>query len=191
MVDQYADAAQDSRCFLHAASSGNLDVIRYMHGLNPQAVLERDSERNTSLHWACQNRNGNVDVIEYVLRLNPSAMGLSNNMGNLPLHTACQHGMGEAVLRFLLLQNPDAITLHLAASHGGYRHIVGTPAHPGTKNGSILSMLINSYPDTIREFDSEGRLPLHYACHRGISITDIKLLVKLYPPSIRVVSPRR
>jgi ankyrin repeat protein len=196
IVGQYAEAAQDSRCFLNAAEGGKLEVIRFLHSLNPQAVVATDSENNTSLHRACQYRGNNVDRIEYLLSLNPIAIRLTSNNGDLPLHAACQSGMGEDVLRLLLLRNPDAIKvknndqclpLHFAARSPGYGHIVGCTTQPSSRRSTVMSMLINSYPEAIRELDKEGRLPLHHAFKWG-TIADIKLLVRLYPPSIRVVS---
>lgn len=52
LVDQNPDSAQDSDCFHTAARNGNLEVMKYFYGLNPEAATHVDFGGSTALHKA-------------------------------------------------------------------------------------------------------------------------------------------
>jgi ankyrin repeat protein len=193
MVDQHPEAAQDSNLFMLAASHRKLEVVRYIHGLNPQAATMLNGRGNTCLHRACDHLN-RLEVLEYLLDLHPAAIGISNNAGDLPLHVACRHcGLPEDILRLLITRKPEATKVKNNDGHTPLALVYANARYSTVAtscNRSIFSMLIDVYPRAVRELDNDGRLPLHHACASGICVKEIKALVKLYPPSISVVSPK-
>lgn len=56
---------------------------------------------------------------------------------------------------------------------------------------SIIEMLLEENPDSVRVADAQGRLPLHYALESGcVSERDLIALVRRYPESIRIKDPK-
>ena len=52
----------------------------------------------------------------------------------------------------------------------------------------IVEALIKHAPETVRNVDDGGRLPLHIACYRGASLEVLDALVRAYPKSYDVLS---
>jgi len=55
----------------------------------------------------------------------------------------------------------------------------------GNQFCQVIRLLIQAWPDSVREEDGRGYLPLHYACERGCTYDVIQFLVECYPMSLR------
>lgn len=56
---------------------------------------------------------------------------------------------------------------------------------------SLVEMLLEEYPESVKIADHNGRLPLHYALESGcVSERDLMLLIQLYPDSLRIEDPK-
>lgn len=56
---------------------------------------------------------------------------------------------------------------------------------------SVIEMLLEENPGSVKVTDDQGRLPLHYALKSGcVSEKDLKALVLLYPESIGIKDPQ-
>ncbi len=57
---------------------------------------------------------------------------------------------------------------------------------------SIVKMLLEEYPESVKIADHSGRLPLHYALESGcVSKRDLMSLIQLYPDSLRIEDPKK
>lgn len=55
---------------------------------------------------------------------------------------------------------------------------------------SLVSLLLDKFPDAVQIKDSAGRLPLHYALENGcMQETDLMRLVELYPAGLKMEDP--
>lgn len=56
---------------------------------------------------------------------------------------------------------------------------------------SLVEMLLEENPASVRIADDQGRLPLHYALESGfVSERDLMALIRLYPESLRIKDPQ-
>ena len=82
----------------YAASSGHLDVVKYLERLcDPMTT---DYEGCTPLHYACANAH--VDVAKYLIseaHCNPSCV---NGIGDTPLHLACKFHCDSRIAKYLI-----------------------------------------------------------------------------------------
>lgn len=88
-----------------------------------------------------------------------------------------------SLIRRWFKKNQNLEDRRKAASYQG--QFSKTPLHlcckcPGTP-ADIISVLIDCFPQTVRWPDSQGWLPLHYACAYGLSGTVLSLLCDSYP----------
>ncbi len=70
----------------------------------------------------------------------------------------------------------DFLPLHLAIYERGYKQ--------------FIELLIDAYPQALKEKDPKGMLPIHIAARDNTILIDIiEMLVKCYPPSIQIEDP--
>lgn len=56
---------------------------------------------------------------------------------------------------------------------------------------SVVEILLEENPDSVKIADHKGRLPLHYALDAGcVSERDLLTLLQLYPESLRIEDPK-
>ena len=76
-----------------------------------------------------------------------------------------------------------------AESYTGHYHT--TPLHRilGSQTPlDIVEMFIEHVPESVRNVDDGGRLPLHIACYRGAPLEVLNALIQVYPESYNVLS---
>ena len=112
---------------------------------------------DTPLHIVC--RNGSLETVLKLLSIAHCHANIQNNYGELPLHLACLHSLEMVRLVSAHTSHCPNITtscgdtlLHIACRHGNYH--------------TVKHLVENMQCDcSIR--NSEGLLPLHFACCRG------------------------
>ena len=139
-------------------------------------------------HFAC--RYNTVATAEYLYKLFPESINVANRNGAQPIHHAIiglkrrsNPKDGIEVVKFLLGCNPDALS-----STGE------TPLHVICGNKyvtlSVVQLLIDAFPESLRHQDSNGLMPLHKLCENNnldeaIGLEILKLLLERYPESVR------
>jgi len=158
-----------------------------------------------ALHWACRNGKSVLPVIRLLIQAWPDSVREEDGRGYLPLHYACECGCTYDVIQFLVECYPmslrtranlfSTLPLHLA--------LQGELGWGRSKlSWETIRFLVQAWPDAIREKDSMGYLPLHYACRYGCtdieiellnractvksSLTVIQRLVRAWPDAVRV-----
>ena len=106
----------------------------------------------------------------------------------LPLHLACEANAPINVIKSLIKAHPDAVRAkcgsrdrlplhyHLASTTTSSRH-----CYPSE---SVISLLIESYPDSTRVGDINSELPIHLACQArstNVSGNIFAMLLASYP----------
>eukprot|EP00985_Skeletonema_marinoi_P025462 scaffold18761_cov141-Skeletonema_marinoi.AAC.2 len=99
-----------------------------------------------------------------ILKSKPSlAKATSSCDGMIPLHLACDAGAPEKIIKKLLDAHPQA-------AHTKCGELSRLPIHyhlasnAGTPSESIVSLLIESFPESPRAGDANNQFPIHLAC---------------------------
>ncbi|XP_018647368.1 transient receptor potential cation channel subfamily A member, putative [Schistosoma mansoni] len=137
----------------YSTKMGNLGAtIAFV--LRGASALERDNERNTSLHTAAYY--GRLHTCEKLLATPHGirAMNCPDAIGRLPLHVAVEHGHIEIVKMFL-----DRGCLFRKC------HLGNTPLHYVSIGGciKICKLLLQSSPSLLNQTNFHGMTALHYA----------------------------
>jgi len=120
----------------------------------------------------------NTRIIKLLLKVCPNSIYQPNNCDWLPTHSLCEGRMDDEVeveiLKLLLEAHPDSarlhgeLPLHLAASN---------------KAPAFCKLLVDAYPEAVKEQNGYGYLPFHFACEDGRPDT-LEYLFKVYPECI-------
>ncbi|GKY98532.1 hypothetical protein MPSEU_000810300 [Mayamaea pseudoterrestris] len=139
-------------------------------------LLEVDNNGNTVLHFACASLEHQEDfaVVRKVANMAPEALDVQNREGDTPLHALVSskgfqrcsdfvlEAMAEEIITLLLevkkssellLNNEGANLLHVA---------VACEAHE-----RVLMRLIQLDPESVKQADEQGMLPIHYLAAFG------------------------
>ncbi|KAM9788342.1 receptor-interacting serine/threonine-protein kinase 4 [Neosynchiropus ocellatus] len=131
-------------------------LVELLLGRRGTSINAKDEDQYTALHWAAQNGD---DAIARLLLDRGAAINETEGQGRTPAHVACQHGQ-ENVIRVLLSRGADVrikgkdnwTALHFAAWQGQL---------------GIVKLLIKQAGANVDWQTTDGRTPLHLACHRG------------------------
>ena len=112
---------------------------------------------------------------------------LDYTFGNLPIHFACSNPhITLRVVQLLLDKWPGSISQ--ANEYGSL------PIHFLCENDKlvkavlvdILTVLLTTFPESVQHENSDGALPLHRAARSGMPLEVLKILVNMYPESVRI-----
>ena len=125
-------------------------------------VNRRDSDGNTTLHYACVSEDDRLSTIEYLLTINPSLVNEPGYHGRSPLYVACREAR-LPVVKCLLEHGADLnqcdgdgkAAIHFACEY---------------RKSDVVTHLIENGAD-INHRDNHGQIPLHEACES--STTDV------------------
>jgi hypothetical protein len=86
---------------LHFACNrqASVAVVKFLVGIDPDAVKTANSDGNLPLHLACCN-HAKFDVVQVLAKENPAAVEKGNNDGTLPFHLACTAQAPLQVVQF-------------------------------------------------------------------------------------------
>ena len=150
---------------------GDLPLHTVCQHQHQQQHGDDTNDRNVHVHY-------HPKTIQIMLHAYPESALVTGAMERLPLQMVCANGAQLSVVRMVLNGNPDAIywkdsfdalALHLAC-----------------KNSSeeVCLYLLGLYVYGAQIGDCWDKLPLHYACDRGISEALVRALLKRHPESI-------
>jgi ankyrin repeat protein len=213
LLDIYPESAgikaQNDEVALHIACRTNmsLEIIKRLVELYPEGIHAKDSEGGLALHRACCGFNSTLgavhplyepillvhlliacdceecgaplDVAQFLMERDPDGASTIDKSGKIPLHYAARNGALELTTK-LLERFPGGIHVK---DHDGK-----LPIHLACNNGSneaLVRLLIDKYPESLKEKDKSQSIPLHYAAARRMAKTDtLKLLVERYPEGV-------
>jgi ankyrin repeat protein len=88
----------------------DLDIIRKIMTIWPEAISSPDKNSNTVFHHACECRQIDVPLCELLLvHCDPNDLCKPNDQGSLPLHLACQYRAPWPVMKLLIDEYPEAL----------------------------------------------------------------------------------
>lgn len=190
LVDAYPTACKmrdgGGRLPLHIAVDRNnpsVEVIRALIRGYPEAAEKHRGVGRLPLHYAVFYDEPSVDVVAFLLEVYPGGASMPDVYGRLPLHYAVDRPRPNAtVVQILLAAHPEAsrmrdttanLPLSIALNHGGLRSV------------EVVKMLLDSFPESITELDSEGRMPLHSVLHlHNPDVGVARYLARQYPEAI-------
>ncbi len=205
LIDKYPDAVKNKsnngngHLPLHIAVryGGPVEEIQLFIKAYPDAVREKNELGDLLLHYAIRY-GASVEVIQLIIEAYPNAVREKNELGELPLHIAVRYGGPVEVIQLLIEAYPDAVRkkneygdlpLHSAVKNRPTEIQLPTDVYPDAfyKGASVevLKLLIEEYPDALKEKNYGGELPLHVAAKKGASVEVIQLLIKAYPDAVR------
>ena len=175
--------------YLSRTSNVSLDIVKQL-AVNPEALLSNDGDIDAPIHIFMHNENigGMTDVLHYLAaELNPDSLKLKDCNGECSLHIACKnkHITVESI-RILL-----EACLELARQqtwHGDLpiHSLCETKGIDDSVSRSILNLLLEAYPDSAMQAETEyGELPLYRAVTNK-SPAFCKILVDAYPESVKM-----
>jgi len=146
------------------------------------AAYVRGQADATCLHLMCKVPNPPEDVIQAVVEAAEDVASWADSQGWLPLHHACAYGASPEVLKILIDAYPDGKLRQDKQQR--------TPLHfyVTRSSDSIAAMTANAemLSDTGASelCDTNGMLPMHYACAYGTHPAVLHVLADVYPGSL-------
>ena len=158
-----------NRPFHYACLYGNFNIVRCLFSeahCNPSC---ENNDGETPLHLACSY--GHLNITQYLINevhCNPSC---ENNDGETPLHLACKYGHSHIVQSLLSTGKVDILAKNKKGNTPmfPFRYQLISLLHLAARHGweDITIDIITKHKCHINCKDSEGHVPLHYACQYG------------------------
>lgn len=157
---RFRDTTRDEY-LLHLACrhSASRDVIQLLLDLNPHVIREADGKGMLPLHIACSKTDASLGVIELLLLHYPDSIRSPITNGTFPLMLAIDMHASFEVIKYLLARDSS-----IAKEADGLGRL---PVHCactgllGPWNLDVISLLVKTYPNSLRVADNFGSLPLH------------------------------
>jgi ankyrin repeat protein len=158
----------------------NPDVVVFLTERCPEAALMTDRDGNTPLNLACQADNPPLAAVEDLTEVQPSAGTIKARDGTWPLWNALRHDADRAVVKDLIISNPESAQLIGSAGFTALHRALDVGFHVTL----ILKDLTKANPKILETKDDECRLPLHYAIERDVAFPIIQLFVQRCPATV-------
>lgn len=158
------------------AAVSDVDLIRELLTLNPEAVEKRDVQGSLPLHYALRNQPSK-DIAECLVEAFPAGLGVADHQGSTPLHIACRYAASVDVVSYLQDTYPEGI--RAVDRHGC------TPLHAACRHGSSLEVvqhLVETDQNNLHILDEHQELPIHKAC-RGGHVSLLRYLLERNMPA--------
>lgn len=125
-----------------------------------------DGYGRTPLHVACRIENTDIEIIQMLVHADIGALQLRDNVGRLPIHILCgnrklNESVSLQILQFMLNNNVDSDNILREGEEDG-----NLPLHLAvhTKSTTFCKIMIDAYPQSLKEMNHGGNTPLHEAC---------------------------
>lgn len=167
---------------LHLAcqqSTLDSDVVIFLTERCAKAAEMTDSDGRTPLHLACLHDEPNLNIIEDLTEVNAAAGVVKALDGSWPLWSATRHNVDIAIIKDLIVSNPQCCSLQKKDSTILHRAI-----ELELFTSSILKDMIKAHPAVLEARDSEDRIPLHYAIECDAPFPIIELFVLRRPETV-------
>ncbi|KAK1739129.1 ankyrin repeat domain-containing protein [Skeletonema marinoi] len=196
-------ADKDGDLPIHLACDGlrSPEFCRLLIDSYPGSERIKNSIGMLPLHVACQF--GTVATVKYLLEIYPDGIHDESEDGN-PIYFAIMRlrdrkdsEVAAKMVELLLSCNPN-LTVATLKSGGGVVWESGyTPLRLACGNShvtlNIVQRLVDAHPDSVRQENDEGWMPLHHLCDNDelddmVSVEILRLLLEKCPESVRHVN---
>jgi ankyrin repeat protein len=149
---------------LHVAilSSSSYDVVVYLLENFPLSCWKKDSIGRLPIHYAI-DVNADMETLKALTKCNSETLSEPDNKNQTPLHIAVA-GKGSLAATNLLLQ-----TAPISLKIKDYQQML--VLHHALQNDAIdeetIVAFLENFPESAKDMDGHGRLPLHYMCMRA------------------------
>lgn len=167
---------------LHLAcqqSRPDSDVVIFLTEKCPKAAEMLDSDGRTPLHLACLHDEPNLKIVEDLTEVNAAAGVVKALDGTWPLWSATRHNVDNAIIKDLIVSNPQCCSLQKKGSTILHRAI-----ELELFVSSILKDMIKAHPPGLEARDSEDRIPVHYAIECNAPFPIIELFILRRPETV-------
>ena len=159
-----------------AASSRDMERIKYLLEKDPKLLNKLDSFKRTPLHWATDM--GNRNIAEFLINRGAD-VNIKDKFGKTPLDYAIDNDYRNLASTMIL--SGAKIPTKSDDSVKGKSEIIMRikPLHQVTRNEELskVEIFIKKYPEQIHVKDDYGRIPLYWAARTG-NIEIVRLLVE-------------
>jgi ankyrin repeat protein len=160
LLEEYPNAATTSDAdgaypFMYACAwNEGIELVDFLHQLNPTSIQISDMYGFTALHYA--SYVGSYDVIKYIIDKNSNACQQTNNYGVLPLN-ACVINTRCGINAIKLIFKAYRSAISIFDDDGKI------PLHKAVQSGTFetIQYIHRKYPEGAYVADNEGLLPLH------------------------------
>ena len=197
MIDIYPSAAKEPPTdqkfptMVHwALQNNNLEntTLKLIQA-HPEAAQIQDSSGRLPIHICC-NRGDTMptNIIQRLLDLFPGCLLVQDNTGNTPLHAACEHLHNNlSFVAGLMIECPDAAAACKIQDREGNLaiHDICEQKYPAE---DVIMYMIDVFPDSLKQPDKAGNLPLHSAVERGdvTAVKVVKRMLQVFPGSMAI-----
>jgi ankyrin repeat protein len=185
-------ADEDGDLAIHMACQGSKspEFCRMLIEAYPGSIRMTNCEGALPFHLAC--RDNTLATVKYLYKLYPESISMADAYKICPIYCAVR-GLkdrsnpsdGIEVIQFLLDDEPDALSasgetpLHIA--FGDQNELVDL---------DIVQLLVDAFPDSLRNTDDVGSMPLHSLCANEsidevVALEILKLLIEKCPQSVQ------
>jgi ankyrin repeat protein len=191
-------------------TGASLTLVQVLVEACPESLRVRDLDGRLPFHSAVSaDRQSDADVIKFLARRWLGALQEPDNCGNWPLHAALSSAQPPQIIRFLaaacppslqVRNNDGRLPLHLALAFlkkSLFDHFMMPwfqekhQAWFGKVSERMLVILddtpvgtirwlVDQWPESLQEPDTEGRLPLHVAAALDPALIPVLPLVRLF-----------
>ena len=167
-----------------------LETIQYLTCIRPEAIQRKAPENGRlPLHEACYS-GASVEVVRFLVEAWPQSIRVGNCEGMLPLHGACGAAPRLETIQYLLQTYPESARIR---DTGRGRFL---PLHWCCRNRTtspmVYNVLLEAYPESIRERTHVGELPFHLVAGLGPTTHNrvaqafiLRLLGQRYPEAMQ------
>jgi len=143
----------------HACSSKNvsLSLIEALIEAYPEALLLEDETGKVPLIHACR-RDTSLDVVKAVLTGKTAKQ--ADKEGKCALHWACEYRSNKAKIQ-LLVETAPSILQHVDSYGRLPLHWECSVVSEREEKMTVVTYLVEQYPDAVSVKDTDGRTPLH------------------------------
>jgi ankyrin repeat protein len=162
-----------------------LDIIRCVIGGNPDALLAQIEAGCTPLMILCHSRAVDETVAEEILTLFletcPESAQCCTHDGNLPIHFACRLRSPEFCC-MLIQKFPESIQ-HVVEGVPVVYYVLFSSDVNDSVALAVLKMLLEKYPDMLRDFRWNGQSVLHDAAlkHLPRAVQVCRSIIRAFP----------
>jgi ankyrin repeat protein len=174
-------------CYYNA----NIKIIRFICGkfldTMDTVLCKTNRAKRTPLHLACMmmlqhDTDASTELVELLTSACSIATSVVDKDGMTPLHYAVSHQQPTlAIIEDLTEVGPNAGIIQTTETRSTPLHLA--LRNPAT-NSAMVQDLIVSCTQVLQIQDKDGNTPLHVAVEEQRSVTEIKLMLKLYPQAM-------
>jgi len=165
-----------------AYTGANQDLIETLLLANPAGSRAKDQKGLLPMHYACMKGAGR-SAIAPLLQYYPESIFCADDNKRWPAHYAITKGHVDCLDTVLSISGSDALSMKEEESGMNLLHY----ACVEDADDEIIHMLINYYPEALKQVDKESNLPIHHVCQYKVDSLDlIEAMLHRHPESVNI-----